>query len=131
MGPFALIVGIVGTLIIGLIAAVVVRDLWTNKIDLSQLLSDSNKTSLSRFQFLVFTFIIGLSYLLLVINHLANAASAALPDVPAGVMGLLGISAGSYVAGKGIEKAAQTAGQPPSSARQQPTDQHPATGSPS
>jgi uncharacterized BrkB/YihY/UPF0761 family membrane protein len=116
---FALVVGIVGTVIIGLVAAIVVRDLWTGKIDLSQLLSDSNQTSLSRFQFLVFTFIIGLSYLLFAIAHLANAATATLPDVPAGVMGLLGISAGSYVLGKGIEKAAQTAGQPPPSVSQQ------------
>jgi len=129
MGPFALIVAIVGSLIIALLAAIVVRDLWSNKIDLSELLSDSNKSSLSRFQFLVFTFTIGLSYLLLVVNHLANACNncittAALPDVPVGVMGLLGISAGSYVLGKGIEKAAQTAGERPPNG-QQPAHQGP------
>jgi hypothetical protein len=113
MNTFALVVGIVGTVIIGLIAAIVVKHLWAGTIDLSQLLSDSNKTSLSRFQFLIFTFIIGLSYLLLVIARLAHATTATeltgLPEVSNGVLGLIGISAGSYVAGKGIEKAAQTA----------------------
>jgi hypothetical protein len=110
MNILALVVGIVGMAIIGLIAAVVVRDLWSNKIDLSQLLSDSNRTSLSRFQFLVFTFMIGLSYLLLVLTRLAHATVtdlATLPEVPTGVLGLIGISAGSYVAGKAIEKASQ------------------------
>jgi hypothetical protein len=124
MPSFALLVSIVGTLIIGCIAGTVVWRMWTNQINLSQLLSDDPSTSMSRFQFLVFTFIIGLSYLLLVITRISavetQLASVAdlskvadmlkeLPGVPGGVLGLIGISAGSYVGGKVIQKSADTA----------------------
>lgn len=102
MERLTLVVGIVGTLIIGLIALVVVWDLWTGKIDLTKLLSGEEAASLSRFQFLIFTFIIGLSYLLVVLK------SGALPDV-GNTWALLGISGGSYVLGKGIQKSADTA----------------------
>jgi hypothetical protein len=100
------VVGIAGTIIIGLIALVVVWDLYTGKIDLSKLLSGDDAASLSRFQFLVFTFIIGLSYPLLVLK--GGPSADKLPDA-AGALGLLGISAGSYVLGKGIQKSADTA----------------------
>lgn len=105
MVTLADIVGYVGTIIIGLIALVVVWDLYTGKIDLSKLLSGDDGTSLSRFQFLVFTFIIGLSYLLLVLK---SGNTDKLPDAQ-GALTLLGISAGSYVLGKGIQKSADTA----------------------
>jgi uncharacterized BrkB/YihY/UPF0761 family membrane protein len=108
MEAFPLIVGIVGTVIIGLIASVVVWRMWTNQIDLSQLLSDSPTSSLSRFQFLVFTFIIGLSYLLLVLCRVCKTDVDILPNIPPGALALIGISAGSYVLGKGIQKAADT-----------------------
>jgi|HubBroStandDraft_5_1064220.scaffolds.fasta_scaffold506516_2 hypothetical protein len=105
MPSFAVVVGIVGTLIIGCIAGTVVWRMWTNQINLSQLLSDDPSTSMSRFQFLVFTFIIGLSYLLLVITRISAAEGQLekvadlskladllkeLPGVPGGVLGLMG-----------------------------------------
>jgi hypothetical protein len=102
MDKLTIAVGIVGTIIIGLIALVVVWDLWTGKIDLSKLLSGDDSASLSRFQFLVFTFIIGLSYLLIVLK------SGTLPDVQ-NAWALLGISGGGYVLGKGIQLSANTA----------------------
>jgi hypothetical protein len=95
-------VGVLGATIVGLIALVVVYDLWTGKIDLANLLSDKPDASLSRFQFLVFTFIIGLSYLLITLK------CGKLPDA-SGALGLLGISASGYVLGKGIQKSADTA----------------------
>jgi hypothetical protein len=107
MSAFPLIVGIVGTVIIGLIAAVVVWDMLVGKIDLSKLLSDDPSASISRFQFLVFTFVIGLSYLLVVLV-IAGSNSVSLPDIPSGVAALLGISGGSYVLSKGIQKTAET-----------------------
>lgn len=102
-----------GCLIAVLIAAYAAIILWKihkGKIQVSGLLSEpgSNKASLSRFQFLVFTFVIGLSYFLLVLETLANGTMPAggwtLPDISGGVLGLLGISGGSYVISKGIQR---------------------------
>ena len=60
MPTLTLVVGIAGVIIIGLIALVVVWDLWGGIIDLTKLLSGDDSASLSRFQFLIFTFIVGL-----------------------------------------------------------------------
>ncbi|HVH79411.1 MAG TPA: hypothetical protein VM782_08485 [Stellaceae bacterium] len=107
MPTFPFIVGLIGALIIGAMALVVVVMMAIGKIPLSSLLSESGATSLSRFQFLVFTFVIGLSYLI-VTFVIAGGQSVYLPDIPAGVVTLLGISGGSYVLSKGIQHAAQT-----------------------
>jgi hypothetical protein len=106
MSLFSLLVGIVGTALIGLIAAIVVGNMLVGRIDLSKLLSGDAAASLSRFQFLVFTFVIALSYLLMTI--VAADKGSGLPQVPEGVWALLGISGGSYVLGKGIQHAAET-----------------------
>jgi len=105
---FPIAVGIVGTAVVSLIAIVVVWDMLVGKIDLSKLLADNQDASLSRFQFLVFTFVIGFSYLLLVVCHVCKDATTELPGVPGGALALIGISAGGYVLGKGIQKAADT-----------------------
>jgi hypothetical protein len=109
MQALTLAVGILGTVIVGLIGLIVIWRLWTGEISLSQLLSDSSAASLSRFQFLVFTFIIGLSYFLLVIHLIAKGNLSALPSIDGNVLALIGISAGSYVVSKGIQKSAETA----------------------
>jgi len=108
MGTFPLIVGIVGTAIIGAIALIVVIYMAIGKIDLSGIISDSADASLSRFQFLVFTFIIGLSYLLVTLVVASSGQAAGLPEIPANVVVLLGVSGGSYVLSKGIQRAAET-----------------------
>jgi hypothetical protein len=106
MSSFPLTVGIVGTILIGLIATVVVWNMLTGKMSLTLLLSGDSSASLSRFQFLVFTFVIALGYMLITI--MAAEKGMGLPDVPQGVWALLGISGGSYVLGKGIQHAAET-----------------------
>ncbi len=69
----------------------------TGSIDLSQLLEDDTTgASMSRFQLLIFTFVIALSFFVLV------AKSGKFPDVPADVLALLGISATTYGVSKGI-----------------------------
>lgn len=93
-------------------------------IDLGCLLSEQPKAvgddgkcgaaSLSRFQFLIFTFVIAFGFLLILITNL-NATAAITdprawptrvgwpwPDIPAGVLALLGISAGTATVSKGI-----------------------------
>lgn len=72
-----------------------------NGIDLRYLISEENgQASLSRFQFLVFTFVIAMSLLVLTLK------GTGFPQIDSSVFGLLGISGGSYVASKITQKAA-------------------------
>jgi hypothetical protein len=96
-------------------AAVVLGKMLTNDINLQYLISEDNgNASLSRFQFLVFTFVIAASYFLFVAALIAkpealvaqNGSPIPLPDIPSGVLGLIGISGASYVIAKGIQKSA-------------------------
>lgn len=79
-------------------AALILYMIFRGRIDLSQVLTepDSTKASLSRFQFLLFTFVVVGLFLLLSIE------SGAFVNIPDSVLGLLGISAGSYAISKGI-----------------------------
>lgn len=67
----------------------------SNGIDLRYLISEENgQASLSRFQFLVFTFVIAMGLLVIILK--CNC----FPTINSDVFGLLGISGGSYVASK-------------------------------
>lgn len=91
-------------LFICLLGLIVLMKIYSNKIDLSYLISEENgQASLSRFQFLVFTFVIAVSLVLLVINSLSGPQPG-FPEIDTGVWALLGISGGSYVVSKGIQK---------------------------
>jgi hypothetical protein len=69
-------------------------------INLSFLISDElGWASLSRFQFLVFTFVIAMSLFFVI----ASQPTPTYPKIPAEILALLGISGGSYVLGKGIQ----------------------------
>jgi len=77
----------------------------SGKIDISQLLTEhGGGASMSRFQLLIFTFVIGLSFFLIVV------AENKLPDVPGDVLTLLGISATTYGVSKGIQAGGGLAG---------------------
>ncbi len=79
------------------------------EIDLSMLLSEPKGpdaqgnplygASMSRFQLLIFTFVIALSLLLIII---ANGGTK-FPAIPSEILVLLGISASTYAVGKGIQ----------------------------
>jgi len=127
---------IVIMVILTALAAKIVWQIWSGEMDISKLLSNSADASLSRFQFLIFTFVIGFSYLMILcfevvhngaggISSVVNAAHAAvgaanpasaaggpvridLPDA-SGAAWLLGISAGGYALGKGIQTSGDTA----------------------
>lgn len=104
----ALLVAFVVCLIILALAFAVVRSIWNDQINLKYLLSESSiahpgtapedppKASLSRFQFLVFTFVIAGLYLVLSIE------TGTLIEVPNGALILLGISGVTYAAGKAM-----------------------------
>src|SRR5436309_12962607 len=71
------------------------------KIDLSRLISEPNgDASMSRFQLLIFTFVIALSLFLVIV---AKSTPAFPPEIPGSILALLGISASSYVVSKGIQ----------------------------
>jgi hypothetical protein len=87
----------------------------SGEIDLTMLLcepkgndKDGNPiygASMSRFQLLIFTFVIALSLLLITI---ANGAKK-FPAVPSEILVLLGISASTYAVGKGIQSSSSAA----------------------
>ena len=71
-------------------------------IDLKHLISEDNgNASLSRFQFLIFTFVIAMGLLVIILK------TENFPTIGSDVFALLGISAGSYVASKITQKAAK------------------------
>jgi hypothetical protein len=88
-------------------AVVLAKMLW-DEIDLSMLISEANgDASMSRFQLLIFTFVIAGSYFLMAVWSLTATGGGGLPNIPPGVLGLIGISGGSYLVSKGIQKTAE------------------------
>ncbi len=84
---------------VGFLAITIIWLIWTGKIDLSELVSETNgSASMSRFQLLVFTFVVAVSLFYLVEKN----PNSQFPDIPSGVLTLLGISASTYAVGKGI-----------------------------
>lgn len=99
MSTLALWFGILLAVFLGGLEILILWYVVSGKIDLKMLVSEkSGSASLSRFQFLVFTFVIAMSFFLIVATD-----PTGLPDVPAGVFTLLGISGGSYIISKGIQ----------------------------
>jgi hypothetical protein len=112
--PLELVIGYLVCVVIGLFALAILWLIFTDKINLNLLISEkSGEASMSRFQLLIFTFVIGLSFFLIVVSSAGlhsggvaqGAAKPGLPDVPGGVLALLGISATSYTVSKAIQLA--------------------------
>jgi hypothetical protein len=83
-----------------LLGAAIIGFIFTGKIDLTRLISEpTGDASMSRFQLLIFTFVIALSMFLII----ASSSEPGFPDIPGGVLTLLGISASSYLVSKGIQ----------------------------
>jgi hypothetical protein len=94
------------SIIILLYAFVVLLKIFKGDINLNGLLAETPgpganagvaKASLSRFQFLIFTFVIAGLFLLLSIQ------AGTFVDVPTNVLALLGVSAGSYLVAKAMK----------------------------
>lgn len=92
-------------------ALVVALKIALGKIDLTYLLAEPPasgppdnppKASISRFQFLIFTFVIAGVYLVLCLE------AGQFVEIPQNVILLLGVSGTSYAASKGIKAAADT-----------------------
>lgn len=111
-----ILIGIAVTVLILGLAFTVLWKILTDRIDLSELISEDGKASLSRFQLLVFTFVIAGVYLLLCIE------SGTFVDIPESVLGLLGISSASYVLAKGISHRSTPGPESPSAPQPIPTE---------
>ena len=96
--------GAAGWTAVGVTALLAIAVLWRvfdGTIDLKNVVSDASGTaSMSRFQLLVFSFVVALAFLYLVT---ANGADR-LPEVPGSVLTLLGISGSSYLVSKSIDR---------------------------
>jgi hypothetical protein len=88
---------------LGLIGIAILYYVFTGRIDLSGLISEPNgDASMSRFQLLVFTFVIAASLFLIIAS--AGPPPAFPEKIPNGILVLLGISASSYLVSKGIQQ---------------------------
>lgn len=100
----ALFMGWTLAILIAVFALAIIYKMWKGHIDLSYLIAgDDGDASLSRFQFLIFTFVIALSLFLVIVNKVGGPG---FPDIPNSILALLGISGGSYVASKGVDASA-------------------------
>jgi len=88
---------------LALLGAAILYNVITGKIDLSGLISEpTGDASMSRFQLLVFTFVIAASLFLIIAS--ATPSPSFPKDIPSGILMLLGISASSYLVSKGIQQ---------------------------
>jgi hypothetical protein len=87
MNTLALVIGWIVAIIIGLLGVVIVWLIVVGRINLDRLISEPNgDASLSRFQFLVFTFAMAMSLFLIIVS------TKIFPSIPGEVLALLGIS---------------------------------------
>jgi hypothetical protein len=89
-----------GLIMLFLFGFLILAGIASGKIDISQLLTEkgSSGASMSRFQLLIFTFVISLSLFLIVVTKQDFPK-----EIPNQVLTLLGISATTYGVGKGIQ----------------------------
>jgi uncharacterized BrkB/YihY/UPF0761 family membrane protein len=106
MGPLPLTFGIMIAAFLGVLGLALIWLMVTGKIDLKTLISEPKNpdgtggdASMSRFQFLIFTFVISFCLLYVIFQ------SQSFPEIPASILGLLGISGGTYAISKGIQTA--------------------------
>lgn len=105
MQILALVTGWFIAIFIGVFGVIILIYVVKGKIDLTKLISEKDgSASLSRFQFLIFTFVIAASLLIIVVSQ----DPPGFPDsIPSEIFILLGISGGTYVISKGIQKSVE------------------------
>jgi len=99
MTNLALVVGWTLCAFVVFLEIAIIYLIFRGSIDLSRLISEPNgDASMSRFQLLIFTFVVTLCLFLIVAGH-----PGSFPDIPGSVLALLGISASSYTVSKAIQ----------------------------
>jgi len=98
----ALVMGWIVTVLIAAFALAIIYKMIKGDINLMYLIAGADgDASLSRFQFLIFTFVIALGLFLIILS--AKDGPAFPPTIPGGILALLGISGGSYVTSKAVD----------------------------
>ena len=108
-----LAVAYAGGILLFLFGFLILAGIASGKIDISLLLAESGGgASMSRFQLLIFTFVVGLSLFMIVVS------TGKFPStIPKEVLLLLGISASTYGVSKGIQATGMTGkSEPPENA---------------
>ena len=91
---------------IGVAGSIILWRMVDGTIKLEKLISEDDGTaSLSRFQLLVFTFVIAMSLFLVIVGKTPPAFPK---EIPPEILALLGISGGSYMISKAIQKGAES-----------------------
>ncbi len=100
-----LTIGYASLVLVFLFGFEILAAIATDTINISALLEEkgSGGASTSRFQLVIFTFVIGLSFVLIV------ATTGKFPELPANVLALLGVSATTYGVSKGIQAGSNAA----------------------
>jgi uncharacterized BrkB/YihY/UPF0761 family membrane protein len=97
----ALVMGWIVTVLIAAFAIAIILKMIRGDINLMYLIAGGDgDASLSRFQFLIFTFVIALGLFLIILS--TNPPSFP-GTIPGGILALLGISGGSYVTSKAVD----------------------------
>lgn len=98
-----------GLVIIFLFGFMILAGIASGKIDISKILEEKGAegASMSRFQLLIFTFVIALSLFLIVV-HTGDFPA----KIPPEILTLLGISASTYAVSKGIQNSAGNGNKP-------------------
>ncbi len=106
MDILKLVMGWIVTLFVAVTGLIILYQMAIGRIDLQKLISEENgDASMSRFQLLIFTFVIAMSLFLVIVSQ----STPVFPDkIPAEILALLGISGGSYLVSKGIQSSKET-----------------------
>ena len=101
MDHLKILAGYTTIILVFFFGMMVLVDMARGKISLTHLISedDEGHASMSRFQLLIFTFVIGLSLFLIIVSN----KTPKFPEIPNAVLILLGISASTYGIGKAIQ----------------------------
>jgi len=105
MNHLKVVTGYVTLMLLFFFGLMVLFAIARGAIDLSHLLSEAGGgASMSRFQLLIFTFVIAFSLFLIIVS--SNPMK--FPVIPAEILTLLGISASTYAVSKGIQASSPT-----------------------
>jgi hypothetical protein len=120
MPTLAVIAGAIIVGLIGILGFLLLVSIARGDIELDSLLTEKGAAgapaSLSRFQFLVFTFVVAMCLVVLTLE------SGEFPQLNEDILVLLGISGGSYVVAKSIQSGAARSAAPPSPRRDEEDD---------
>jgi len=100
---------LIALLSVGGLAFAILWAVFTHRIDLKYLISDGEgSASMSRFQLLIFTFVVASSILYFV----SRPDATGFPEIPGSVLTLLGISGTSFLVGKSLDSPGASSADP-------------------